>query len=85
MRRSYYPDSCLSAWEETLVQGGLLRAWLEGRMPVEWNREDWSRGWGRGHQGQPRGLLCCSCVQVAKGGGYRKGQGASWHGSWKQL
>lgn len=28
------PHSCLSAWEESLVQGGLSRAWLEGRVPV---------------------------------------------------
>lgn len=76
---------CLCSWEETLAQGGLLRAWWRGDASgVE------QRGLGRGTGGEvtraSRGA--CSavpCVQVAKGGGYRKDQGASWHGSWKQL
>ena len=49
------------------MQGGLLKAWLEGRMPVEWNREDWSRGWGRAE-----GLALLFMCPSGKGRGVQK-------------
>lgn len=61
------------------MQGGLVEGLVGG---------EGASGRGTGEEVTRASHGACSavrCVQVAKGGGYRKGQGASWHGSWKQL